>query len=227
MLFDLKGKRRRLVQFTYAALAILMAGGLILFGIGGGVSGGLLNAVTGNSGNGGDSATQSRINQDNRVLRANPTDQPTLLDLTRSYYQLASVQADPNSGQFNPKARPSLHAADGAWQRYLGLSPPKPDDAVAGLMLQAYSELGLNQPVQAAQAAEIVAGTHPSSNSYLVLEHYAALAHQDRKADLAGQQAISLAPPNQVDAVKQYVQQAKQTAAPAPGQGQPPPAPGP
>jgi hypothetical protein len=35
MLFDLRGKRRRAVQATYLTLAVLMGGGLVLFGIGG------------------------------------------------------------------------------------------------------------------------------------------------------------------------------------------------
>ena len=39
MLFDLRGRRRRAVQATYLILAVLMGGGLVLFGIGGDVSG--------------------------------------------------------------------------------------------------------------------------------------------------------------------------------------------
>ena len=35
MLFDLKGKRKRLVQVVYLGLAILFGGGLVLFGVGG------------------------------------------------------------------------------------------------------------------------------------------------------------------------------------------------
>jgi len=38
MLFDLHGRRRRVVQATYLALAVLMGGGLVLFGVGGDVS---------------------------------------------------------------------------------------------------------------------------------------------------------------------------------------------
>src|SRR3954465_1265706 len=47
MLFDLKGKRRRFVQATYLSLAVLMGGGLVLFGIGGGTNGGLLDTIRG------------------------------------------------------------------------------------------------------------------------------------------------------------------------------------
>ena len=46
MLFDLRGRgRRRTVQTIYLTLAVLMGGGLVLFGIGGSVSGGLFDAV--------------------------------------------------------------------------------------------------------------------------------------------------------------------------------------
>jgi hypothetical protein len=50
MLFDLRGRgRRRTVQVIYLSLAILMGGGLVLFGIGGATSGGLVDAITGSS----------------------------------------------------------------------------------------------------------------------------------------------------------------------------------
>ena len=51
MLFDLRGKgRRRTVQVIYLSLAILMGGGLVLFGIGGATSGGLFDAFSSDSG---------------------------------------------------------------------------------------------------------------------------------------------------------------------------------
>src|SRR6185312_3943702 len=50
MLFDLRGRgRRRTVQVIYLSLAVLMGGGLVLFGIGGATSGGLIDAIQGNS----------------------------------------------------------------------------------------------------------------------------------------------------------------------------------
>src|SRR4051794_3039567 len=51
MLFDLRGRRRRLIQAIYLMLAVLIGGGLVLFGIGGNVGGGLVDAISGNSGN--------------------------------------------------------------------------------------------------------------------------------------------------------------------------------
>ena len=58
MLFDLRGRgRRRTVQVIYLSLAILMGGGLVLFGIGGATSGGLFDAFNGNGGSGSGRAT--------------------------------------------------------------------------------------------------------------------------------------------------------------------------
>src|SRR3954470_22441119 len=77
MLFDLRGAhRRRVVKIVYIALALLMGGGLVLFGVGGAVSGGLVDAITNNAGGGGD--TSKRLEDSERAAtrraRANPTD---------------------------------------------------------------------------------------------------------------------------------------------------------
>jgi hypothetical protein len=50
MLFDVKGKRKRMIQVVYVILAILFGGSLVLFGTGSGVQGGLLDAFTGGGG---------------------------------------------------------------------------------------------------------------------------------------------------------------------------------
>ena len=62
MLFDLRGRgRRRTVQVIYATLAILLGGGLVLFGIGGGTNGGLFDAI---GGNGSSSTSTDKVFQD-------------------------------------------------------------------------------------------------------------------------------------------------------------------
>ena len=51
MLFDLRGRgRRRAVKVIYLGLALLLGGGLVLFGIGGDAHGGLGDAFKDNSG---------------------------------------------------------------------------------------------------------------------------------------------------------------------------------
>jgi hypothetical protein len=73
MLFDLRGRRRRAVQVTYLMLALLMGGGLVLFGIGGSVSGGLIDAFKGGGGGSStDSALEDRVDKAEERLAANP-----------------------------------------------------------------------------------------------------------------------------------------------------------
>src|SRR5205085_807545 len=69
MLFDLRSRgRRRTVQAVYLGLAILMGGGLVLFGVGAGNGlGGLLNAFTGNGSSSGQKQVVSQ--QEKAALR--------------------------------------------------------------------------------------------------------------------------------------------------------------
>ncbi len=73
MLFDLRGRgRRRTVQAIYLGLALLMGGGLVLFGVGAGNGfGGLLNAF---NGNGSSSGAQKQVvsSQEKAALSARP-----------------------------------------------------------------------------------------------------------------------------------------------------------
>ena len=214
MLFDLKGRRRRVVQVTYLMLALLMGGGLVLFGIGGSVSGGLLDAIKGQS-TSSNSIVQKRIDANEKKLETDPKNAAALKELARDWYQLANDEADPNTGQFTDTGKERLANADDAWQRYLGLDPKKPDPSLAALMVNVYAPTGLNKAAEGAEAAEIVTTAQPSAQAYLQLAQYAAQAGQDRKAGLAGQKAIELAPKNQRSTVKQLVKQATQAPPPA------------
>jgi hypothetical protein len=208
MLFDLQGKRRRLVQGTYLILAVLMGGGLVLFGVGSGdISGGLFDAITGkdsNSSSSANSAVSNRIKRDQKALKLNPKNQSALADLVRSHYQLATDDADPNTGAFGTDGKAELQKASSAWDRYVA-AVSKPSDSLASLMLQAYTEGGLNKPDKAAEAAELIANARPSAQAYLTLTIYAAKAGQTRKAELAGLKAVDLAPKAQKKLVKKQV----------------------
>jgi hypothetical protein len=208
MLFDLQGKRRRLVQATYLILAILMGGGLVLFGVGSGdISGGLFDAITGkdsNSTSSANSAVTKRIEADQKALKLNANNTTALADLVRSHYQLATVDADANTGAFSADGKKELAKASVAWKKYVDAAS-KPSDSLAGLMLQAYGEGGLNKAADAASAAELIANARPSAQAYLTLTTYAAKAGQTRKAKLAGLKAVDLAPKAQRSLVKKQV----------------------
>jgi hypothetical protein len=208
VLFDLKGRRRRVVQATYLMLAVLMGGGLVLFGIGGDVSGGLFDAFSDRSGSS-NSLVEDRIEENEEKLETNPKDKDALQALVRDWFQLANEEADPNTRQYTEEGKERLAEADAAWQSYLE-AVKKPEPSLASLMIQVYDPAGLNKPAEAAEAAEIVTIADPSAQAYLQLVQYASLAGQDRKADLAGKKAIELAPKGQRSTVKTLVQQAKQ-----------------
>ncbi|MDQ4072140.1 MAG: hypothetical protein M3088_04605 [Actinomycetota bacterium] len=210
MLFDLQGKRRRVVQATYLTLAVLMGGGLVLFGIGGDVSGGLFDAFSGDRGGGnGDSAIEKRIEGANERLRANPRDEAALKELVRANFQLAGSQGDPSRAGFPPEARDELAAAGRAWERYMALDTKRTDPSLATVALQLFDPTALNQPKNAQQAAAIIAEREKTPQAYLRLVQYATLAGDSRTADLAGDRALELAPRAQRKEVEQALKQAK------------------
>jgi hypothetical protein len=216
MLFDLRGRRRRAVQGTYLLLAVLMGGGLVLFGIGGDVSGGLLDAFKGGGGPSADSAFQDRVDKQEDRLQANPQNQAILGSLVRDYYSLASSQRPEGSVGFPSEAKDELRKAGSYWQRYSEVAD-NPSPAVAGYALQVYDVSGLNQPKQAQKAAEILAKEANDAPSYLRLVSYAARAGDTRTADLAGQKAVDLAPKAQKKLIEKQVKALKK----APQQQQP------
>jgi hypothetical protein len=218
MLFDLRGRRRRAVQATYLTLAILMGGGLVFFGIGGDVSGGLFDAIGDRGGGGGSSLTKDQLEKAEKRVQANPRDAAALQEIIRTSYQLAAQDADEQTGAFQEGAKDDLERADSAWARYLALKPKRPDPALAQIMMQVYG-LGLNKPAEAAAAAEILTDANPSAQAFLELTRYAALAGQTRKAELAGEKAIDLAPKDQRETVKEIVEQSKNPAATGQAQG--------
>src|SRR5918992_862362 len=109
MLFDLRGRRRRVVQVVYLMLALLLGGGLVLFGIGGDVSGGLVDAFRGGGGGQStDSALEDRVDRQEERLRANPRDERVLQNLVRDYYSLAVSQRESGTVGFPEDARDAV-----------------------------------------------------------------------------------------------------------------------
>jgi hypothetical protein len=128
-----------------------------------------------------------------------------MVSLVRSHYSLATTDTDQRTGKFGKEGKKELGKASAAWKRYLAAEPKKPDASLAGVMVLAYGKDGLNQPPNAAEAAEIVATVHDDAPSWLALATYAKAAGQDRKAELAGKKAIEKAPKAQKDDYKKQV----------------------
>jgi hypothetical protein len=207
MLFDLRGRRRRAVQATYLTLAVLMGGGLVLFGIGGDVSGGLFNAFSdGSSGGTASEDLQQRIDDREERLNANPQNEAILKALIRDYHALAGAQLPSGGGPYPDEAKDELRQAGEYWQRYLEVEDGDPDASLARLAVAIYDPTALNEPEQGAAAMRIVAEAGNDFQSYLALVQLSAAAGDQRTADLAADKAVDLAPKN---LKKQVRQQAK------------------
>lgn len=205
MLFDLRGRgRRRTVQVIYLFLAILMGGGLVLFGIGGATPGGLVDAVTGSNSTSTSDIYQKRIVRYQKQTTVNPKDVAAWAALTRAYVQEASVTGlDQATGQYTAKGIKQLQKADVAWQKYLDLDPKKMDGGLASLMVNTYGEGALNDPQKGVRALEqVIEGRGPSSALYSQLAVQAYLLGDVRKSVIAERRAVELAPKNQRKLVK-------------------------
>lgn len=215
MLFDLRGRhRRRAVKVIYVGLALLVGGGLVLFGVGAGSGGGgLLNAATENNGSGGTSFA-SQIKKYEKQTQRQPSDVAAWEKLTLAQLHEAGGEAYVNasSGSVTTKGKELFARASRSWERYLALNPPKPSLELAKLMLRVYGAEGLNQPASAVQILQLIVAAEPNSAAYYAqLAQYAYKAKNARVGDLASAKAVSLAPAAQRPGIKQELEAAKKS----------------
>ncbi|HMS72244.1 MAG TPA: hypothetical protein PKB03_04350 [Baekduia sp.] len=214
MLFDLRGRgRRRAVQVIYATLAILMGGGLVLFGVGGAVDGGLLNAFQGDQSSVTD-VNKEQLKEAEAKVRANRDSAEAWASLAK--VRLARARAigyDPNQDAFTEEGLNELREADRAWQKSLELSD-KPDATTAAVMITAYLQGALDEPKEAVRAQEIIleARKKPDSTDFAQYAVLAFEAGQLDKGDRAVAKAVSLAPRAQRKNLREQLAQAKTRA---------------
>ncbi len=223
MLFDLRGSgRRRVVKVVYVTLALLMGGGLVLFGIGGDVSGGLVDAITERSGSTDDTTKrlEERERAATRRAQADPENPELWAAVARARFNLAGVgdNLDQATGQYTATGQRWLRSAGDAWQRHLDVAD-QPDDRVASLMVQAFG--ALNQPAKAATAQEVITDARPTASTFSQLAIFAYQAGQTRKGDLAKNKALELTDPDMREALKGQLETAKQQAAGASAAAEP------
>jgi hypothetical protein len=211
MLFDLRSRgRRRTVQAVYLGLAILIGGGLVLFGVGAGNGiGGILNAF---SGGGGGGATTAVSQEDKAALKATqqrPTDPQAWAQLVQASWTTAIHDTDTTTSPptFTAAGKKELRQLGNAWQRYLQLTKT-PDPTLA--IYAARGSAALGQYAQEASAWEIATLANPNSaHGYECLAVSAYAASQTRKGDLAAAKALSLVPKIQRTQINSLFQQAK------------------
>ena len=189
MLFDLRGSgRRRVVKIVYVTLAILMGGGLVLFGIGGSgaLSGGLLDAITESSGGADDGSDRFQTLEQQAITKARQD--PTAANwaaVARARFNLAQTgeYVDQATQNYTDAGAELLRSAGRAWDESVKLSDGTPDPRVASLMVQAYA--GIGELDKAASAQEVIAEDRNSAGAYATLAQIAYQAGQTRKGDLA------------------------------------------
>jgi hypothetical protein len=214
MLFDLRSRgRRRTVQVVYLGLAVILGGGLILFGVGAGNgTGGLLNAFTGNgSGNNQSQAISQQEKNALKQTKRNPDDVAAWGTLVNARWDDAATGSNYNSstGAFSAAGKQELAATTVAWNHYAALTK-KPDPNLAQLAARAYGNLG-NYGAEAG-AWEIASAADPNSaHGFECLAASAYAAKQTRKGDLALAKALTLTPKLSRATVKSQVQAAKTT----------------
>jgi hypothetical protein len=212
MLFDLRSRgRRRTVQGVYLGLALLMGGGLVLFGVGAGNGfGGILNAFTGSGSSGAQKQVVSQQEKDAlRLTSLEPNSPNAWSQLVQARWTNAGQGSNYNTtaGTFTASGKKELAATVQAWQRYIQLTK-NPDPNVAVLAARAYSALG-NYSGEAS-AWEIETQANPSeAKGFECLAASAYAAKQNRKGDLATAKALSLLPKAQQLTIKSQLQQAK------------------
>jgi hypothetical protein len=173
-------------------LALLMGGGLILFGVGTGVSGGgLLNAF-----GGGGSSQKSQVSSVERqaqaAVKANPSSATDWGKLLETQWESAtSTGFDATTHTFTRFGKSELRKVGQSWLRYQQLAK-KPDAGVAVVSAEAYT--ALSNFSGAAGAWEASAGSSPSVRAFdcLALASYA--AGDTAKGDLATAKLVGLLP---------------------------------
>jgi hypothetical protein len=236
MLFDLRGgRRRRLVQAVYLTLAVLLGGGLVLFGIGGDVQGGLVDGLTGGGNDDGSDQVQERVETAEEAARRRPRDPQVWAALAEARFQFAGVGENfdagatgPNgeTGTFTDQGRGVLREMQQAWRRHLELAGERPNAQTAAIMTNAL--LQAQDAPGAVRAQEIVIdsrGEQAGFGDFAKLAQLAYLAGQTRKGDLAADRAVEEAPRGRRQEVRQSLEAAKAQAQAQGAGGQAVPAP--
>ena len=199
------------MQGVYLGLAILMGGGLVLFGVGAGNGlGGLLNAFNGGGSTSGQKAVVSQQEQQAiKQTQQSPNDPAGWANLLQARWTSAGQGADYNSstGQFTKSGLNELNLATQAWQRYLALEK-NPDPNLAIVAARAYA--GQQNYSGEASAWDIETSANPTAvKGFECLAVSAYAAGQTRKGDLASAKALSMVPKAQQALLKNQLTAAK------------------
>lgn len=224
MLFDLQSPgRRRIIKVVYSILAILLAVGLVGFGIGSDATGGISDIFS--SGGSADTGFEEEIDDAEEKAEANPKDAAAQLELVTLYIQQGDSQldADEATGQtiITSDAADSYNAAADAWAAYLALKPPKPDNGAALRIANTFFLLAQNstsavearvQIENAAEAQQVAADADSSRGNLGNLALYLYFAGRFAEGDRATAQSVAKTPKDEQAAARKQLEQIKTQA---------------
>ena len=201
----------------YLGLALLIGGGLILFGVGTGTGGGgLLNGIANNGSGGNSGQVVSQQEQTAlKAVKANPNSPAAWSQLVQARWTSAGEGGNFNAStnSFTAGGKKKLAEATVAWERYVQLTK-SPDPGTASTAARAYAVLG--QYGNAANSWEYVTISSPGAvGPYECLAATAFAAGQTRKGELAQGRALSLLPKESQAAVKSELTAAKNSTSDA------------
>jgi hypothetical protein len=221
MVFDLQGKRKRLVQVVYGMLAFVMVASL--FFVVGPVS---FDSILGNgSSSSGSSVLDDQATAIEKKLAKDPKNEQLLSRDVKARYAAANakLQVDPSTGQtaVTQDAVDEFNQAGDAWERYLQVAD-KPDPNVANLASKALTSTITSQtPVAlidtnltaAVKAQQIFADAQPSLGAYATLAQLAYFAGDTATATAAANKARAQVSKDQANPLDQSLKQFKKGGA--------------
>jgi hypothetical protein len=201
MVFDIRGRRRHVVKFVYAILALLMFGSLFL------VTGAInIGSILGTSSSG-ESAASSLEKQAENIeakLVKNPGDEDLLASLTRTRINVSNAMRNSSTIESTSGIEEFEHQlalASENWSEYLAVS----SEPSAGLAIQVAPALfqqgelsstsaeSLEKVTAAAETQQIVAEGRPSLNSFSTLAFYTLFTQNYKAAEEAKEEATKFA----------------------------------
>jgi hypothetical protein len=203
MVFDIRGRRRHVVKFVYAVLALLMGASLFLV-VGPVNIGSLLGTSSSSSSSAG--VFEEQAEGIERKLKKNPGDPNLLLSLTRIRIGAANslAEIDPTTGEPHQtvESREQLQKASDSWSSYLKQAGNEPSVGAAQLASGALFTLASTASTTAeaeanlkaaAEAQEIVADARPSVGAVSTLAIYKYFTFDYATAEKLEKQALALA----------------------------------
>jgi hypothetical protein len=210
MLFDLQGRRKTGIKVIYMGLALLMGGGLVLFGIGSQVNGGFADFLTGGTGGGGQYKKQ--VEQSAKRVAVHPNDPNAYETLIADRFSYAGVGYNQKTQKFDKSGNQQLELMIGDWKHYVKLTK-KPDLSTAGSVVNAYIGKNSQDVVGATEVQTIVARLQPNAANYLYLMRIALASGNTRIADASAIKATELATKDQKKQVAREIKQLRALAA--------------